>query len=256
MPLIRKGPVFMRLAICDDNEMERGFLQSLLKKYFSEASISCEFTLYDRGTTLYYDITEGMEFDIIFLDLFMEDSFGLTIAKKLRELSYGGRIIFCTASADYALESYSVYAAGYIVKPYRIKDIRHTLDRLLPEYQSGSYGLVQKSSIKFIPVNEIMYVESNNTKCILHRVDGRTYNIYKKLTEIETELDDARFLRCHQSYLVNMNYVSEANDSFVLQNGDTVLIRAKSRKLIQQKVLEYKEKMCKVRGYLSKHSMV
>lgn len=246
----------MRLAICDDNELERGFLQGLLKKYFSEAAIGCEFTLYDRGTTLYYDITDGMEFDIIFLDLFMEDSFGLTVAKKLRELSYGGRIIFCTASADYALESYSVYASGYIVKPYRIKDIRHTLDRLLPEYQRGSYGLVQKSAVKFIPLNEIMYVESSNTKCILHRVDGRTYNVYKKLGEIEAELDDARFLRCHQSYLVNMNYVSEADDSFLLQNGDKVLIRAKSKKMILQKLLEYKEKMCKTGGFLSKRSMV
>ena len=169
----------MRLAICDDNELERRILHSLLKKYFSEASISCEFTLYDHGTTLYYDIMDGMEFDIIFLDLFMEDSFGLTIAKSLRELFYRGRIVFCTASADYALESYSVYASGYIVKPYRIKDIRHTLDWLLQEYQSGSYGLVQKSSIKFIPVNEIMYVESSNTKCILHRADGRTYHVYK-----------------------------------------------------------------------------
>ena len=74
----------MRLAICDDNELERRILHSLLKKYFSEASINCEFTLYDRGTTLYYDIMDGMEFDIIFLDLFMEDSFGLTIAKSLR----------------------------------------------------------------------------------------------------------------------------------------------------------------------------
>ena len=78
----------MRLAICDDNELERRILHSLLKKYFSEASISCEFTLYDHGTTLYYDIMDGMEFDIIFLDLFMEDSFGLTIAKSLRELFY------------------------------------------------------------------------------------------------------------------------------------------------------------------------
>ena len=64
----------MRLAICDDNELERRILHSLLKKYFSEASINCEFTLYDRGTTLYYDIMDGMEFDIIF-------SFGASIQK-------------------------------------------------------------------------------------------------------------------------------------------------------------------------------
>ena len=101
-----------------------------------------------------------------------------------------------------------------------------------------------------------MYVESSNSKCILHRVDGRTYNVYKKLGEIEAELDDARFLRCHQSYLVNMNYVSEADDSFLLQNGDKVLIRAKSKRMILQKLLEYKEKMCKTGGFLSKRSVV
>lgn len=50
----------MRLAICDDNELERRILHSLLKKYFSEASISCEFTLYDRGTTLYKEKTYRM----------------------------------------------------------------------------------------------------------------------------------------------------------------------------------------------------
>ena len=78
----------MRLAICDDNELERNFLQSLLKKYFSGTSISCEFTLYDRGISLYYDVMEEIEYDIIFLDLFMRDSFGLSIAQKLRGIQY------------------------------------------------------------------------------------------------------------------------------------------------------------------------
>ena len=90
----------MRLVICDDNELERNFLQSLLKKYFSGTSISCEFTLYDRGISLYYDVMEEIEYDIIFLDLFMRDSFGLSIAQKLRGIQYKGKIIFCTVSAD------------------------------------------------------------------------------------------------------------------------------------------------------------
>ena len=51
----------MRLAICDDNALERDLLHTLLKKYFSEISVRCEFTLYDRGTTLYYDVTENIE---------------------------------------------------------------------------------------------------------------------------------------------------------------------------------------------------
>ncbi len=232
----------MRLAICDDNDLERNLLHSLLKKYFSEISVKCEFILYDRGTNLYYDVMENAEFDIIFLDLFMGDSFGMRIAHKLRELSYRGKIVFCTASADYALESYDVYASGYILKPYSLNDIRRTLDRFMPEYRCSCYQIKQKSNIVYIPLNEITYVESNNTKCILHRTENREYNVYKKLSQIEAELDDPRFLRCHQSYLVNMNYVSEANDVCLLQNGEEVLIRKKSKKEIQQAVLKYKEK--------------
>ncbi len=230
----------MRLAICDDNNLERRLLYALLKKYFSETSISCEFTLYDRGTNLYYDVTEDIEYDFIFLDLFMKDSFGMDVARKLREIPYKGKIIFCTVSADFALESYGVYASGYILKPYSMKDIRSTLDRFLPDYQCNCYAVKQKAQLVYIPFNEIMYVESNNTKCILHRADGREYNVYKKLGQIEEELKDPRFLRCHQSYLVNMNYIREANDGFLLQNGEEILIRAKSKKEIQQSFLEYK----------------
>lgn len=233
----------MRLAICDDNDWERILLHSFLKKYFLNTSVRCEFTLYDRGTTLYYDVMDNIEYDIIFLDLFMGDSFGIQIAKKLRDLSYPGKIVFCTASADYALESYDVCASGYILKPYSLDDIRRTLDRIIPEYYCSCYQIKSKSNIVYIPLNEIMYVESNNSKCILHRTQNRDYNVYKKLSDIEAELNDPRFLRCHQSYFVNMNYVSEANDVCILQNGEKVLIRAKSKKEIQQKVLEYKGKL-------------
>ncbi len=232
----------MRLAICDDNDIERELLHTLLQKYFSETSVRCEFTLYDRGNSLYYDVTEGINYDIIFLDLFMGDSFGMSIAQKLRDFSYKGKIIFCTVSGDYALESYNVFASGYILKPYSSDDIRRTLDRFLPEYQCDSYQIKQKSRIVYIPLNEIMFVESDNTKCILHRTENREYVIYKKLTQIEEELNDPRFLRCHQSYLVNMNYVREADDVFHLQSGDEVLIRQKSKKDIQKQFLEYKEK--------------
>ncbi len=232
----------MRLAICDDNALERDLLHTLLQRYFSEISVRCEFTLYDRGDTLYYDITEGKEYSMVFLDLFMWDSFGLSLAKKLRELSYRGKIIFCTVSSEYALESYDVYASGYILKPYGLEDIKRTLDRFLPEYQRTSYQVKQKSGVVYIPVNEILYVESDNTKCFLHRTGDRVYILYKKLSQIEAELNDERFLRCHQSYLVNMNYIREASDVFLLQNGDEVLIRRKSKKELHQRLIEYKEK--------------
>ena len=231
----------MRLAICDDNDLERELLNNLIHKFFAKTSVLCETVLYNRGTNLYNDVMEGIEYDIIFLDLFMEDSFGMNIAQKLRQLPYCGKIVFCTSSSDYAVESYDVFASGYIVKPYGLTEIKRTLDRLFPEFKTDSYYVKQKSRIIYIPINEIIYVESNNTKCILHRTNGRNYTIYKQLGQIESELHNERFLRCHQSYLVNMNYIEEADDVFILQNGEEILIRKKSRKEMHQKFLDYTE---------------
>lgn len=232
----------MLVAVCDDNTLERELLHHLLCKYFAKTSVRYECTLYDSGKNLYYDVMEGIEYDIIFLDLFLADSFGINIAQQLRDLPYHGKIIFCTSSADYAVESYDVFASGYIVKPYGLADIKRTLDRFLPELQTEYYQIKQKSRIVYIPLNEILYVESNNTKCILHRTKNRQYTVYKQLRQIETELNDEKFLRCHQSFLVNMNYVQEADDTFILKNGDEVLIRKKNRKEMHQRLLDYKEK--------------
>ena len=121
---------------------------------------------------------------------------------------------------------------------------------------NGKHVLCEKSiTLNIAELDEAVSLAKENNVILAEAMTIYHMPVYKKLNEIESELNDARFLRCHQSYLVNMNYVSEANDSFVLQNGDTVLIRAKSKRMILQKVLEYKEKTYRMRDYISKHSM-
>ena len=88
--------------------------------------------------------------------------------------------------------------------------------------------------------SEIEYIESSNSKCILHRTDGNEYTIYKKLNDIEEEINHRAFLRCHQSYLVNMQYVAGLVDSdFIMINDKMIPIRKSGRKLIVKKYEEF-----------------
>jgi DNA-binding LytR/AlgR family response regulator len=89
-------------------------------------------------------------------------------------------------------------------------------------------------------------VESRNNVCILHCSNGREYTIYKKLSEIETQLGDSRFLRCHQSYLVNMSYIAKADKQFELTTGDVVLIRQRNQKEIRSIYQAFASKGIKV----------
>ncbi|MDY4429835.1 LytTR family DNA-binding domain-containing protein, partial [Evtepia sp.] len=63
--------------------------------------------------------------------------------------------------------------------------------------------------------------------------------IYKTLNTIEKELGDRRFLRCHQSFLVNMDHIRQIDKQFLLSNGDIVPIRQRGVKPVRQAYIDY-----------------
>ena len=115
------------------------------------------------------------------------------------------------------------------------------MDRIVqkPNYE---YTIRMRSQIINIPYSEILYTESCNARCLLHRSNGEIYTIYKKLDTIEEELNDRRFLRCHKSYLVNMDYIQQADKQFLLKTGDIVAIRQRDLKRMRNAYLSYVSK--------------
>ena len=229
----------MRIAVCDDSELDREMICELLRTTFAQSQLRPELVPYDSGVTLACDIEEGAWFDIAFLDIYMTDHLGIDIAHRLRALGWTGEIVFLTASPDFAIDSYDVTAAGYILKPVSLEKLQRAVGRILRNYDEQTYAVRQRSYVVRVPLSDILYVESSNTKCILHCRGDMDYTVYKRLDEIEKELSDRRFLRCHQSYLVNMDHVREAEKSFTLDTGETVLIRQRNLKNIRQTYLDY-----------------
>lgn len=229
----------MRIAVCDDSSFDRELIIDLLQHYFSRKSLSCELVQYENGVNLLCDIEEDAWFDIIFLDIYMNDILGIDVARKLRALQYNGEIIFLTSSSDFAVDSYDVAAAGYLLKPISVGKLCLFMDRVIQNFDASTYQVRQRSKVIRIPFREIMFVESSNSKCILHREGGSTYTMYKRLSEVENALNDGRFLRCHQSYLVNMDFIQLVEKQFLLVTGDIVLIRQRDLKTIRQTYLDY-----------------
>lgn len=229
----------MRIAICDDSALDRDLIEALLRRYFSASSLRPELLPYERGDVLVQDVQDGLGFDIVFLDIYMSGHLGIDIARQLRALGFDGRIIFLTATPDFAVDSYDVEASGYLLKPLSLEKLSRVMDRVLQAFQAGTYAVRQRANVIRIPLHEILYVESSNSKCLLHRTPDLSYTIYKRLDEIQQELGDQRFLRCHQSYLVNMDHIVQADSQFLLDSGDAVLIRQRDRKAIRQAYLDY-----------------
>ena len=233
----------MRIAVCDDSSLDRELFVALLHHYFVNKPISNEIIQYENGVDLLHDVEDDMWFDIVFLDIYMNDLLGIDVAHKLRSLGYRGHIIFLTATADFAVDSYEVEALGYLLKPQSFEKLSQVMDRAIRTMTTNTYLVKNHSKIIRVPYHEILYIESMNSKCIIHCCNEQHYVIYKRLTTIEHELNDKRFLRCHQSYLVTMDHIHQVDSQFTLVTGDTVAIRQRDLKSIRQAVLHYLDKM-------------
>ena len=231
----------MLIAVCNDDKQERETVSGLLYTYFSERSVEYKLVCYEKSHELLYSVIEDYRPDVIFLDVYMDNykSHGIDVAKELRKNNFDGKIIFIASTPIFAVESYDVNASGYLMKPYSYTKICSVMNRIIINYSIKSYSVKIRSSVIRIPYNDIVFVESINSKCVLHRSDGSDYTVYRHLSDIEKELDDSRFLRCHQSYLVNMNYISKADKSFMLFSGDIVNIRQRNLRAIKKQYFDY-----------------
>ena len=238
----------MQLAICEDNKFQRELLQHFLSCYFAEKKVCFEIAMYDCGTNFIYDIEDGKSFQVVFLDIYMGDIMGNEIAHKLRSMGYQGEIVFLTSSPDFAIESYEVDARGYLLKPLDYNKLKKVMDRITQSIPPKTYQILQRTTVTVLNYSEILYIESINSKCILHTESGEIYTIYKTLNTIETELNDPRFLRCHQSFLVNMDYIRQIGKQCVLSNGEFIPIRQRGLKSIRQMYLDYRIQMSSFLG--------
>ena len=229
----------MNIAVCDDSTIERKIIITVLYEYASMHSLHFDITEYDSGMNLLYDIQEGLEYSLIFLDIIMDEITGMDVAHKIREANSKSNIVFLTVSPDFAISSYDVDASGYLLKPLVPAKAFSILEKVINAYETQKYPIYKNSAVTYVPVDKILYIESDNSRCILHQKDGDCYTVYKKLDTIQKELPCSHFLRSHKSFLVNMDYIQGVDKEFTLVTGDVVAIRQRNLKEIRAKYLEY-----------------
>lgn len=233
------------IGICDDSEIELTILKNFIDKHFLERKL--EYTIYSftSGEELvsYY---QEHTLDLLFLDIYMKQLDGIETGRAIRTLDTRVEIIFCTASSSYALESYDLLASGYLVKPFDPDKMRILLEKFIESRPQAEHKhLVVKSNYnnRVIELDDIVHIESDDKVLMIHTTDGEEIRTYGKLNEIEQELDTPNFLRCHQSFIINMTHIKSVDENdFVTDNGDLVPIRKREIRKIKNEYLEYKKK--------------
>ena len=198
----------LRLAICDDDSQSLALLSELLEHWPSlpaEHAIFC----FSNGDDL-LRAHEVSPFDVILLDIVMPLLNGIEAAREIRSRDKLCKIVFLTSSPEYALESYSVKANNYLLKPVDREALFLCLDELLGELLHHARTMVVRgiNAAHRVELDRIEYIEAQNKHTLLVLSDGRrllsTFPLYT--FEEKLSLPDG-FFKCHRSYIVNIHQI-------------------------------------------------
>lgn len=234
-----------RIAVCDDEAYFRNQEKKLIEQYMMNRGWDCQVDLYASGKELLERAYTSLPYDVIFLDINMEEMDGLQTAERIRGLSETVCIVFVTAYITYALEGYKVGAVRYLLKEEgslenALKECLDTItERLNTEETVCEFDF--QSGKKRLPADAILYVESRLHKVFFYVMeDGvKTYSRYDRLDEVEKKLRRYGFCRVHQSFLVNMKYVKGVERYRVtMENGTEVSVSKKYYKDVEKEYIK------------------
>jgi len=210
----------LRIAVCDDERIIAQQIEDMIKKFLPECNIS----KYLSGNDL---LESCLKFDIIFLDIQMENVNGIETAREIRRREEDTVIIFITGIKEYVFEAFDVSAFHYLLKPVNEDKLREVVCRAVKEInkKAEKQQIFIKTRDKSIAldINDILFMENEMRKIAVH-TKREIIRFYGVMSELEEKAGD-NFYRCHRGYLVNMAYIAEYdNENIYLTNGDKVYL--------------------------------
>ncbi|MGF7009589.1 two-component system response regulator LytT [Lachnospiraceae bacterium PF1-22] len=223
--------VMLKIAICDDNAEDSQNLKKRLESILNLENIDANLLVFSSGEQLIaYMQTSGV-MPICFLDIYMKEVSGVDVARWIRQRDNTCTIVFTTTSSEHMAQGWEVGASHYLLKPFTENEVKEALTRCLRlvGYRGKYIELMVNRQPRKILLSDITYVESQNKHCLIYTSQNEELRVLIRLGSVEELLDDARFIRCHQSYIVNMDFVENVQEGdFVLPNT-LVPIRRKNR---------------------------
>lgn len=236
----------MRIGICDDDPDEIVRTKLAVENYFLSRKMNSPVCIntFTTPRDLLDQIDKQVCFDLLILDIMMPFLNGIELATEIRNKDANVALIFLTSSPDFALQSYKVRAFYYLIKPCSVKDLNQLLDQVYSRIEEeNSAGILVKEAGKItrVQTHTILYIECLRHIIRFHLRGGNTVSCYGTINEYqEALLSDKRFIRCHKSFIINMNHViSISGKEFILSDKTVIPISRQSYQQIKNAYIEH-----------------
>ncbi len=201
----------LQIAIVEDDAGDSQRLAGFLKRYEEERQQQIRFSLFSDGLSFISDYKPS--YDIVLMDIAMPNMDGMQAAHRLREMDGTVCLIFITNMAQYAIAGYEVNALDFLLKPVEYLRFAAKLDKAIE-----NCSLISDRTLLFrtgndyvrVRLSAICYVKSDKHYAYLVTQEAE-YRVRESMKEMEQMLPRERFVRCDNSYIVNLAYVKRIN---------------------------------------------
>jgi two-component system, LytTR family, response regulator LytT len=182
--------------------------------------------------------------DLVFVDIQMPDLSGIEFTRLMEK---GPKVIFTTAYEKYALEGYKLEIVDYLLKPFSYEEFLAAvhkakklirLEQNIPmNIESNNEFLFLKSDykIKRINFNDILYIEGLKDYVKVYILNSpKPVLSLTTLKLLESKLPDAKFMRVHRSFIVNLEKIDTIERSRIVFGKEYIPVSDQYKEKFQE----------------------
>lgn len=233
----------MRIAVCDDVPVYVEQLKNYIREWAAERKFPVHLTTFKSGEEVLFDLEMQGDFVAVFMDVRLDGMSGIETAARIRELNLQVSIIFVSQYREHFDEMSRTYPYQYMEKPITGQKVYDALDTAL-KVQKDSYESFifrHKRRTYNISLWKVFYFVSDRRRIRIMMEDGGELVFYEKLDDLEKRLSayNHRFIRIHQSYLVNERQIDLFfPDKVKIRNGELLPISREKRSQVRKFCME------------------
>lgn len=229
----------LRIAIVESDQQTGKEVQAFVKQYAAEKGLSIATEPYSRAEI--FLAAYRPVYEIVFLGTGGPGLNGMEAARKLRAIDRNVVLVFVTELARYAIQGYEVDALDVLLKPLNYYAFSVKMDRAIQRVRQRTgetITLQAADGIHRLEIRQVYYLETRNRMLYYHTAAG-TFQVRGSLQSARQMLAAHSFAKCNQCYLVNLQHVTDVQDSFVVVAGSRLEISRRSRKNFLDAVVGY-----------------
>jgi two-component system LytT family response regulator len=240
----------IRAIIIDDIGEARAVLKSDLENYCPNIEVVGE----AEGVVTGAKCINELKPDLVFLDIQMKDGSGFDLLEILPIKNF--KLIFTTASDEYALKAFKFSAVDYLLKPIDPDELMEAVNRVEhQEKASERISLLKENlnhpkrialntldKIHIVQVAEIVRCESSVNYTMFYFTDDTKLLVTKTLKEFDQLLSDHDFIRVHQSHLINVKFIKgfTKSDGYIfLKDGTKIPVSTRKKQVLMDMIQKF-----------------